>query len=68
MDWLNRGQEQIEKRLFSLRPSQQKPELFFYDLTSSYLEGEPVSYLTSQAAIPKRLPIKGIQLLPSGAL
>jgi hypothetical protein len=44
MDWLNRGQEQIEKRLFSLRPSQQKPELFFYDLTSSYLEGEPVSY------------------------
>jgi len=40
MDWLNRGQEQIEKRLFSLRPSQQKPELFFYDVTSSYLEGE----------------------------
>ena len=40
MNWLNRSQEQIEKRLFSQRPSQQKPELFFYDVTSSYLEGE----------------------------
>lgn len=40
MDWLNGRQEQIEKRLFSLRPSPHKPELFFYDVTSSYLEGE----------------------------
>jgi transposase len=40
MDWLNKGQAQIEKKLFCLRPLHQKPELFFYDVTSSYLEGE----------------------------
>lgn len=40
MDWLNGRQEQIEKSLFRQRSSLRKPELFFYDVTSSYLEGD----------------------------
>ena len=38
--WLADHQEEIEKRLFVLRRGQGKPKLFFYDVTSSYLEGE----------------------------
>jgi transposase len=38
--WLADHQEEIEKRLFVLRRGQAKPKLFFYDVTSSYLEGE----------------------------
>jgi hypothetical protein len=40
LTWLHTHQEAIEKRLFAKRRGQQKPELFFYDVTSSYLEGE----------------------------
>ena len=40
LTWLHAHQEAIEKRLFARRRGQQKPELFFYDVTSSYLEGE----------------------------
>lgn len=32
-------QEQIERRLFAARRGDRKPELFLYDVTSSYLEG-----------------------------
>ena len=39
LTWLSQRQEAIERRLFALRCGQQKPELFLYDLTSSYLEG-----------------------------
>jgi transposase len=39
LDWLSQNQEQIENRLFRLRYSQSKPELYLYDVTSSYLEG-----------------------------
>jgi hypothetical protein len=40
LTWLSENQETIEKRLFTLRRGQAKPELFLYDVTSSYLEGE----------------------------
>lgn len=38
--WLADHQRAIEKRLFRARRVGQKPRLFFYDVTSSYLEGE----------------------------
>jgi transposase len=38
--WLVDHQEEIEKRLFFLRRGKTKPQLFLYDVTSSYLEGE----------------------------
>jgi len=40
LSWLCQHQEQIERRLFAARHAQRKPELFLYDVTSSYLEGE----------------------------
>jgi hypothetical protein len=40
LTWLSENQEAIEKRLFTFRRGQAKPELFLYDVTSSYLEGE----------------------------
>src|SRR6266851_623875 len=40
LTWLSAHQEAIEKRLFAKRHGQQKAELFLYDVTSSYLEGE----------------------------
>ena len=39
LTWLAENQEMIEKRLFAFRRGQSKPELFLYDVTSSYLEG-----------------------------
>jgi len=44
LTWLSEHQEGIEKRLFAQRRGQQKPELFLYDVTSSYLEGEDNAY------------------------
>jgi transposase len=38
--WLADHQEEIERRLFFLRRGPTKPQLFLYDVTSSYLEGE----------------------------
>ena len=38
--WLAQNQATIEKKLFSARHRQNKPQLFLYDVTSSYLEGE----------------------------
>jgi transposase len=40
LDWLCNRQEEIERRLFASRAGGQKPELFLYDVTSSYLEGQ----------------------------
>lgn len=40
LTWLTRHQEQIEHRLFSLRRGEAACQLFLYDVTSSYLEGE----------------------------
>jgi len=40
LTWLCENQEMIEKRLFAVRRGQSKPELFLYDVTSSYLEGD----------------------------
>src|SRR5258708_31295036 len=40
LSWLCQHQEQIERRLFPARSAQRKPQLFLYDVTSSYLEGE----------------------------
>jgi transposase len=37
--WLADNQEKIEKALFSVRRGKGKPEIFLYDVTSSYLEG-----------------------------
>ena len=39
LDWLAEHQDQIEDRLFRLRYGTQKPDLYLYDVTSSYLEG-----------------------------
>jgi hypothetical protein len=44
LTWLSEHQEGIEKHLFAKRRGQQKPELFLYDVTSSYLEGEDNAY------------------------
>jgi hypothetical protein len=44
LSWLSTHQQTIEKRLFARRRGQQKPELFLYDVTSSYLEGEDNAY------------------------
>jgi len=38
--WLWQNQEKIERRLFVERGKGRKPELFLYDVTSSYFEGE----------------------------
>jgi transposase len=38
--WLADHQERIEQRLFLSRRGKTKPQLFLYDVTSSYLEGE----------------------------
>ncbi len=40
LGWLSENQEAIEKRLFNKRYHQKKPELFLYDVTSSYFEGQ----------------------------
>lgn len=37
--WLGDNQAKIEQRLFSSRMGKEKPILFLYDVTSSYLEG-----------------------------
>jgi len=39
LTWLCHEQEPIERRLFAIRRGERKPELFLYDVTSSYLEG-----------------------------
>jgi transposase len=39
LDWLAAQQEQIEERLFRRRYGSEKPDLYLYDVTSSYLEG-----------------------------
>jgi len=44
LGWLSEQQQAIENRLFRKRRGQQKPELFLYDVTSSYLEGEDNAY------------------------
>lgn len=40
LDWLTDNQTRIEQRLFKHRYPEDKPHLFLYDVTSSYLEGE----------------------------
>ena len=40
LTWLSVRQPVIEDRLFAARAAQRKPELFLYDVTSSYLEGD----------------------------
>ncbi len=41
LDWLAENQERIEKKLFKKRYGKDEtPDLFLYDITSSYLEGE----------------------------
>lgn len=39
LTWLSAHQATIEQRLFAARRGPQKPQLFLYDVTSSYLEG-----------------------------
>jgi len=39
LSWLSEQQEAIEKRLFRQRYGNAAPQLFLYDVTSSYLEG-----------------------------
>jgi len=38
--WLSEQQEAIERHLFVHRSAEQKPSLYLYDVTSTYLEGE----------------------------
>jgi len=44
LTWLSEQQEVIEQRLFATRRGEKKPQLFLYDVTSSYLEGEKNAY------------------------
>ncbi len=44
LGWLDRNQVRIEKALFAARHGEQKPRLFLYDVTSSYLEGTENAY------------------------
>ena len=39
LDWLTKNQERIEDRLFQSRYESEKPDLYLYDVTSSYFEG-----------------------------
>lgn len=39
LSWLADNQQGIEKTLFSVKSGKRKPEIFLYDVTSSYLEG-----------------------------
>lgn len=39
LKWLADHQDKIERALFSVRRNKSKPEIFLYDVTSSYLEG-----------------------------
>jgi transposase len=39
LKWLSQRQEKIEQRIFHSRCGNKEPKLFFYDVTSSYLEG-----------------------------
>lgn len=38
--WLSDRQEAIEQDLFARRPAQERPSLYLYDVTSTYLEGD----------------------------
>jgi len=40
LDWLSENQNRIEQRLFEQRYPEMKPQIFLYDVTSSYLEGQ----------------------------
>ena len=40
LTWLSQHQESIEKQLFTSRRGTSRPDLFLYDVTSSYLEGD----------------------------
>lgn len=40
LSWFSQHQERIEGELFAASRGQQKPQLFLYDVTSSYLEGD----------------------------
>jgi transposase len=40
LGWLAEHQEEMERRFFVFRRGKTKPQLFLYDVTSSYLEGE----------------------------
>jgi hypothetical protein len=40
LDWLANNQADIERRLFARRESASAPDVFLYDVTSNYLEGE----------------------------
>lgn len=40
LTWLSENQAAIEDRMFAMRRGQECPQLFLYDVTSSYLEGD----------------------------
>jgi transposase len=40
LDWLANNQKDIETRLFARRKAASAPDVFLYDVTSTYLEGE----------------------------
>jgi transposase len=40
LSWVEKHQEEIETRLYRVRQGKRRPELFLYDVTSSYLEGD----------------------------
>ena len=40
LDWIANAQDKIEKKFFQHKYKSEKPTLFLYDVTSSYLEGD----------------------------
>jgi hypothetical protein len=52
LDWLANNQADIEPRLFGRRTPASAPDVFLYDVTSTYLEGEHNAF----AALSRRSP------------
>jgi hypothetical protein len=44
LDWLAENQAKIENKLFSQKPCEEGSQLFLYDITSSYMEGDVNEY------------------------
>ncbi len=55
LDWLADNQADIESRLFARREAASALDVFLYDVTSTYLEGEPTpSRRSATTAIASR--------------
>jgi len=62
LDWLSKNQQQIEKKIFEYRYKNKKiKELFLYDVTSSYIEGNTGNTKTVTSQLKKLKETFGIE-------